>query len=123
MQRRVNEEQNTLWRSNRTKEKGLGFWGGKLWEGTYMGKLLEDQGWLVRVICADPSLCQLSVSSDNGSSPPLGTGKGMGDRKRESRKLFLYLLSMIQFFELPSAQNNPYANVPSFVGARVDPLH
>lgn len=42
-----------------------------------MGKLMEDKGNLVRFLCADPSQCQLPVSSDNGCSL-LDMGKGRG---------------------------------------------
>lgn len=32
------------------------------------GKLMEDKGYIARFVCADPSQCQLFVSSDNGCS-------------------------------------------------------
>lgn len=43
------------------------------------GKLVGANGCSVRSVCADPSQCQCSVSSDNGRSPLPAVGNGKGD--------------------------------------------
>lgn len=70
---------------------------------------MEDKDYIVRFVCADPSRCQLIVSSDNGCSPLLGMG---------SRAFPPSAVS-----QLPSAHNNPFAKVPYFVVAYFDPPH
>ena len=35
-----------------------------------MGKLTDDQGYIVTFVCVDPFWCQLSVFSDKGCSSP-----------------------------------------------------
>lgn len=51
---------------DKTKEKEV--WAGEVnyekMTRTYMGKLVEDKGYLSRFVCTDSFLCQLPISSD-----------------------------------------------------------
>lgn len=48
-----------LWRSGKTKGKGLGLLGGKLWEGKYMGGTNGRQGLFRKVCYAGSSLTMI----------------------------------------------------------------
>lgn len=54
-------------------------------------KRMEGTGYIVRYVCADPSQCQLPVSSDNGYSL-LCMGKTAFSQKGGTREFSLHLL-------------------------------
>ena len=50
----------------RQRKGGLASRSSNLWDGQCMGELIEDRGFLVRLVCSDPAWCPVSVSAGKG---------------------------------------------------------